>query len=1131
MRQVFIGTLLFFIFSLSLFLLVNNIEYQLWMSAKVRMTIFFVSSAFIFFLFVWFIGRPLVLIAKLKEGMSDEDAAREISKYFSDIKDTLLNALQLSLLSHSDNLLVQAAIAKKTEDLKPFSFTNAVDFSISKKYALILGAIILCLVLVSFVNPGIIVDSSQRIINFRREFSPKAPFSFQITNESLSGFKGEDFILSVSIKGNAIPDHVNIIVNEQLAHRLQKTSSDTYQYIFPNMQDPATFQLEAAGFYSDPYQIHINERPDLIAMDIEIVDPSYTKGGRRSVKNNGNLRVIEGSSVWWHIFSRATDSISFILNGQKIASQRAGGDRFQVNRQIMDAGSYEIHLYNEYGRNASTINYSIDVIKDERPVILVEYFPDTTFFRFITLAGNIADDYGFSSLKINYKKNGSELQSIPLALSKGVRKQSFYANWNIDSLDIKPRERLEFHVSVSDNDAVNGPKTTRSQTFLLEAPSAEEIKNIAKERSQLVEDQINESRKTADELNKRITEIEERLKTKRKIDWQEKKQLEKIINDREKLQKQIKELQKQHKALQATHDQYNKKSRQQAEQSKQFQDLLDKLLDEETQKLYERLKNLLKKDPSDPDQLRQELMNAQRNEKNLSRDLERALELFKRLKMESSLEGALKRLERLAKKQEEIAKDNTATIDKMEREQNEVKAEFEKFREEMDEVRAMNQELKRPQPIENSEVDERLISRELNEIEKALERPDNPDGEDTNKKSDTEGPQERMEDPPGKRPESGPSDDEGMRSKSSQRSQYGQVEKNAIRNKQNDAARQMGALQKKLANMRSAMQMETMQVNLDQLRDILDNLIKLSFNQEELMKEMSKVNQSDPRFLELAQKQLKLKDDSQVIQDSLLALAENVMQLSSFIGRETESINKNIDEALDYLKDRNRNRAIVSQKFAMTSINNLALLLDDAMQQMQMLMSEAMGHGGQSKQQQRNLQDLLKMQKQLGEQINELKGSGKQGRELSEELARLAVEQEMIRRQLEAIKKTEDGQSAGPSNSNDDLQRAIQMMEQNETDLVNKRLKQQLINRQKQIITRLLNAEKAQREQETDEEREATAPSFFSREIPPGFEEYLRLKQKEIELLKTIPVELLPFYKKEVNDYFRRISSDIENDR
>ncbi|MEQ9009357.1 MAG: hypothetical protein RLP12_15855, partial [Ekhidna sp.] len=62
------------------------------------------------------------------------------------------------------------------------------------------------------------------------------------------------------------------------------------------------------------------------------------------------------------------------------------------------------------------------------------------------------------------------------------------------------------------------------------------------------------------------------------------------------------------------------------------------------------------------------------------------------------------------------------------------------------------------------------------------------------------------------------------------------------------------------------------------------------------------------------------------------------------------------------------------------------------------------------------------------------------------------------------------------------------------------------------------------------EEREAEKARVITREIPPGFEKYLELKKKELELLKTIPLELNPFYKKEVNDYFRRLSSDDKND-
>jgi hypothetical protein len=45
------------------------------------------------------------------------------------------------------------------------------------------------------------------------------------------------------------------------------------------------------------------------------------------------------------------------------------------------------------------------------------------------------------------------------------------------------------------------------------------------------------------------------------------------------------------------------------------------------------------------------------------------------------------------------------------------------------------------------------------------------------------------------------------------------------------------------------------------------------------------------------------------------------------------------------------------------------------------------------------------------------------------------------------------------------------------------------------------------------------------RKFRDEFEEYLKLKEKEVELLKTVPPKLYPYYKKEVNEYFKRIGT------
>lgn len=98
-------------------------------------------------------------------------------------------------------------------------------------------------------------------------------------------------------------------------------------------------------------------------------------------------------------------------------------------------------------------------------------------------------------------------------------------------------------------------------------------------------------------------------------------------------------------------------------------------------------------------------------------------------------------------------------------------------------------------------------------------------------------------------------------------------------------------------------------------------------------------------------------------------------------------------------------------------------------------------------------------------------------------------------------------------------------MEQTETDLVNKKIQQETLNRQQEILTKLLEADKAEREREQDQQREskqgiAPAPNYNI-----IMQEYQKIKQKETDLLKTVPPSLNSFYKIKVGDYFKFLNS------
>jgi len=151
--------------------------------------------------------------------------------------------------------------------------------------------------------------------------------------------------------------------------------------------------------------------------------------------------------------------------------------------------------------------------------------------------------------------------------------------------------------------------------------------------------------------------------------------------------------------------------------------------------------------------------------------------------------------------------------------------------------------------------------------------------------------------------------------------------------------------------------------------------------------------------------------------------------------------------------------------------------------------------------------------------IEQLKNGQKAGRQYSEELAKMAAEQARIRKALQEMQ--EKLKKEGGSGIGNDIPGK---MEQTELDLVNKQITEETIRRQKEILTRLLETEKSMREQNLDEERKGEAAKDYNKEIPRAFEEYLRSKEKEVELLKTLPPKFFPYYKKEVNEYFKRIN-------
>ena len=122
------GAIYFVASSLLFFLFVSFVEHFGNFGTTIRTILFWSFIIPTLFVLLKWIVIPLKGLYRIGETLSKEEAARIIGTHFTEVEDKLLNLLQLSYLSNSENELINASIQQKSEQLSPIPFSKAIDF-------------------------------------------------------------------------------------------------------------------------------------------------------------------------------------------------------------------------------------------------------------------------------------------------------------------------------------------------------------------------------------------------------------------------------------------------------------------------------------------------------------------------------------------------------------------------------------------------------------------------------------------------------------------------------------------------------------------------------------------------------------------------------------------------------------------------------------------------------------------------------------------------------------------------------------------------------------------------------------------------------------------------------------------
>ena len=1085
MNQLIRGALYSVGFILAAFILMNLLEHQFFFGKAGRKTLFFsfvgVSAAAL----IYWVFMPLLHYFRLGKVISHERAAEIVGEHFTDVKDKLLNILQLKKQADSkpEAQLVFAGINQKTAEINPVPFRSAINLGQNKKYLRYALPPLLLLLVLLFAAPSIIKDSTKRLINNNTEFKKDALFSFLIEKEDLTVIQFEDYLLEVKTEGQVVPNEVFINI-DNYHYRLNKEESGNFTYKFSNVQKDMDFTIFSSGIESKAYKLNVLKKPNILGFEIKLDYPNYTGRRDETISNIGDMVVPRGTNLDWVFNSANTDDIQISFSGKNtpIPTNRFSDELFTYKKKAMQDESYKVYVSNNALPNADSVAYTISVVPDLHPTIAVEEFKDSTDGKLLFFVGDASDDYGLLSLSFNYrlkKEKGGQGDLNTLKMRKPDGRQTQYDHtWDLAELELAPGDELTYFFEVFDNDGVMGSKSARTNVMTFAMPTIKEIEEKTEKNNDEIKKDLEEAIKENKKIREDMKELREKILQEKDMDWQTRKELEKLLERQKQMEQQMQEAKEKFEENMKNQDEFEKPSEELMEKQEKVQELFEEVMDDDMKELMKQIEELLQE--LEKDEALEKMEEMEMSDEEMEMEMDRMLELLKQLEVEAEMEKAIEKLEELAEKQEELSEETEKeekSQEELEKEQEEINEEFKELQEKMEEIEKKNEELERPNDMDDQKEEMEDIEEDLEESQDQLEKQDNQKASDSQKK----------------------------------------------------AAQKMKDMAAGMQQQMESGEMEQMEEDMEALRQLLENLLGMSFDQEALIDDIAESQINTPRYVDLVQGQYKLKDDFRLIQDSLQALSKRVFQIESFVTEKVTEIKSNMKDGLKELEERHKPQAATHQQYTMKNVNDLALMLSEVMNQMQQQMSSMMqgsqmcnkpgGKGG-KKPGKKPGDKMSKGQGELNKDMKEMMEGLKKGQGgSSKKFAEMARRQAAMQKALRDLQKGKQEQGKG----SEELQQIIDEMNKVETDLVNKKLTNEMMKRQEEILSRLLKAEKAEREREYDEKRKAETASTKERKMPPSLEEYIKKREAEIEMYKAVSPSLKPYYKYLVEEYFKSL--------
>ena len=1020
-----------------------------------------------------------------------DSIASRVGALFTDIRDTLQNALQLIQTKDSYPASAIPFIQAAFEDV--LHKTHEKDFYLiidehERKRSLLFMMISLGITIMLLIGISPLRDSLGRIFQYDVSFIPPAPYSLDISPVNKTVLRGSKEEILITVKGT-LPARIVLHIKEEMQETYDTVSivtdtSHVYKYEITSAKSSLYFYAHADWLaeqvLSPKGNIIVIDRPEIRSLSGTVSPPSYSKqSGRTLDEQSADILALKGTNVVLEIAANKPLSKAFIVmlkqkgmtSIDNATNKQYDTTRVAMNVQEMSAkGSFSIRQDGEYfisiididGRmNADPIHYAITAISDNSPTIsLIEPQGNGVLNEqaLLPITVHISDDYGFGGLKLHYRLIESiyapAMQqfaslSIPIPGSAGLSTDLSYT-WDLNTIGIAPSDKYEFYLEIIDNNTVTGPGRARTGIISIRLPSLDEVLTQADSVQDKALETLEQTAKDAEKIGKELEELQrELLKQDQSMEWKDAKNIENMLKKQADLQQQLSEVGKQLQEMTNELQDKNAMSPETLQEYQKLQQLIKEVNSPELKKAMEAMQKAMQQ--VDPEQMRQAMKNMKFNEEEFKKGIERTMNLLKRMQVEQKADALIRKAEELARKQDELTQrtENTNPRDTKEQEQlsknqDILQKELKDLASDLKQLEELMKDLKQQMPMD--------------ELDKAKQ-------ELSEQQTD-----QQME-------------------AAQQDMQNGQM--NASAQKQKKASQAMKKFAKQMSQMKQQMKKNMNKEAIRQMQKSLQSALAMSKQQETQKSKSQSLDYNSTQLPQSSQEQAKLQEQLSSMASELMQLAQKTQAVTPDMVKEMSNAMQGMQKASEQLGQRNPQMAAKSQGQAMDALNKASIKMQDALNKLQ---GEGDGScdnpGGQGEAKSgsggfmQQLQKMAGMQEQINQGMPQPGADGSLTPQQQQQLARLAGQQGKAQQAMQELAKQQQDPT-GKKQALGDLQQIADEMKEIVSAMQSGSITPETRRRQEKILSRLLDATRSINERDFEMKRESRSGIDIIGKNPP----------------------------------------------